>query len=85
MTNTTRQELINLYKSSLSTATKVKRNADKLAFMSMSKNNMFAFETYGDQLAAYEADAKKARDAFAKAAFTLSAQEVVSIITEATA
>lgn len=85
MTNVTRAELVNLYKASLSASTKVKRNSDKLALMSMTKNNMFAFETYGDQLARYEAEAKKARDAFAKAAYTLSAQEVVSIITEATA
>lgn len=85
MTNVTRAELVNLYKASLANATKVKRNSDKLAFMSMTKNNMFAYETYGDQLAAYEAEAKNAREAFAKAAYTLSAQEVVSIITEATA
>ena len=85
MDNAARSELVELYKASIGTATKVKRNADKLAFMSMTKNNAFAFEQYGDQLAGYEAEAKKARDAFARAVFGLPAATVVSIITEATA
>lgn len=80
----TRNELVNLYKAAIGTATKVKRNADKLAFMSMTKANAYAFETYGDQLKAYEADARIARDQFARAAWGLPASEIVSIITEAT-
>ncbi len=78
-----RSELIALYTASIVSAEKVQRNANKLAFMSMTKNNPHAFEQYGHQLEAYQIDAVKARDAFAKAAYGLSAQEVVSIITEA--
>lgn len=85
MTKTDRTALVQLYKTSIAACTKVKRNSDKLAFMSMTKNNMFAFETYGAQLEAYEADATVARNAFANAAFSLPASEIVSIINEATA
>lgn len=85
MTNVARQELVALYQKAIASATKVKRNADKLTFMSMTKNNMFAFETYGDQLAVYEAEAKAASAKFAAAASGLSTTEIVSIITEATA
>lgn len=84
MLNAARNELVELYKAAIGTATKVKRNADKLSFMSMTKANVYAFETYGDQLAGYETDARKARDLFAKAAWGLPAAEIVSIITEAT-
>lgn len=79
-----RNELVNLYKAAIDTATKVQRNASKLAFMSMTKANVYAFETYGDQLAAYQDEAAKARDLFTKAAFGLPTAEIVSIITEAT-
>lgn len=84
METAARTELVELYRAAIGSATKVKRNADKLAFMSMTKANVYAFETYGDQLASYEAEARKARDLFTKAAWTLPAAEIVSIITEAT-
>jgi hypothetical protein len=84
MTNTNRANIIKLYQASIAASTKAKRNADKLAFMSMTKNNMFAFETYGDQLAAYQAEAKQTADAFAAAASGLPTAEIVSLITEAT-
>lgn len=84
MNAATRKELVELYKAAIGSATKIKRNADKLTFMSMTRQNVHAFEQYGDQLKAYEADAGKARDAFAKAAWGLPASEIVSIITEAT-
>jgi hypothetical protein len=84
METATRNELVNLYKAAIGSATKVKRNTDKLAFMSMTRQNVHAFEQYGDQLRSYEADATKARDLFAKAAWGLPASEIVSIITEAT-
>lgn len=79
-----RKELVNLYKAALDTATKAQRNESKLAFMSMTKANVYAFETYGDQLAAYRGEATKARDLFTEAASGLPTAEIVSIITEAT-
>lgn len=85
MSKTDRTTLVQLYKAAIAANTKVKRNADKLAFMSMTRNNMFAFETYGDQLAAYEAEAHKATAAFTSAAYGLPAGQIVSIITEAQA
>jgi hypothetical protein len=79
-----RNELVELYKVAIGAATKLKRNADKLAFMSLTRQNVHAFEQYGDQLSAYADESKKARDQFAKAAWGLPASEIVSIITEAT-
>jgi len=76
--------LINLYTKALELNSKVKRNSDKLAFMSMTKNNMFAYEQYGHQLDAYAAEAKAANDKFAAAAAGLSAAEIFAVITEAT-
>lgn len=84
METAARKELVELYKAAIGSATKVKRNADKITFMSMTRQNVHAFEQYGDQISAYEADARKARDLFAKAAWALPASEIVSIITEAT-
>lgn len=84
MENEKRNELVSLYKLAFAAATKVKRNADKLTFMSMTPAGRFAFEQYGHQLDAYAADSRKASELFAGAVTGLSVSEIVSIITEAT-
>lgn len=84
MISNSRKELVELYREAIAAAAKVKRNADKLAFMSMSKANIYAFETYGEQLRTYEVESKAACDNFAKLASGMAADEIVSIIAEAT-
>jgi len=62
---------------------KYHRNANKLAFMSMTNAGRFAFETYGAQLEQMRIEAAAATEAWTAIAANLNTQEIVSIMTEA--
>jgi hypothetical protein len=81
----TRNEIVELSRAAYLAADRYVRNERKLQFMSLTKNNRFAFEQYGDQLAAMKAASDDAGKKFAAAVVGMSTEEIVSIITESRA